>query len=156
MHICDNPKCVNPKHLKSGTSQDNMTDMVNKGRSCYGEKCENSVLTWKIVRQIREEYVKENTTIYKLAKKYDVSARNISLIIRNETWKDKNYKPVIKENMEGENNPFSKLTQKQADEIRILYKTGKYRQIDLGIMFNVSRHTITRILNNKRYINKEE
>lgn len=32
MHICDNPKCVNPLHLKKGTRSLNIKDCVNKGR----------------------------------------------------------------------------------------------------------------------------
>lgn len=33
MHTCDNPKCINPKHLAGGTQKDNIQDMHRKGRS---------------------------------------------------------------------------------------------------------------------------
>lgn len=31
-HTCDNPKCINPKHLILGTLRWNLFDMDNKGR----------------------------------------------------------------------------------------------------------------------------
>ena len=32
LHACDNPPCCNPSHLFKGTQQDNVNDMIRKGR----------------------------------------------------------------------------------------------------------------------------
>lgn len=53
-HTCDNPSCVNPKHLFPGTPKDNVMDMVSKGRHTFGEKHLNSKLTDTDVLEIRK------------------------------------------------------------------------------------------------------
>lgn len=33
MHLCDNPACINPAHLKEGTQKENIEDCIAKGRA---------------------------------------------------------------------------------------------------------------------------
>lgn len=86
-HKCDNRKCVNPDHLFLGTSLDNMTDMVNKGISCIGEKNNWSKLTENKVREIRSIFNIGETTKKELGDLYGVSAFTIGEIIRYKKWK---------------------------------------------------------------------
>jgi HNH endonuclease len=56
MHTCDNTLCVNPEHLRLGTTQDNLEDCRQKGR--------NAVPT--STRFITPEKVKELRVLYGL------------------------------------------------------------------------------------------
>lgn len=51
----------------------------------------------------------------------------------------------------GEKCPTAKLTNKQAKEIRRLYKTGKYTQKQVGNLYGVSDSVVYWILKNKTY-----
>lgn len=58
MHTCDNPRCIRLAHLKLGTHQDNMDDMMRKGRhyAPSGEASPHAVLTEELVKEIKMRY----------------------------------------------------------------------------------------------------
>lgn len=86
-HKCDNPLCVNPRHLFLGTTQDNTRDRDRKGRQSRGEKVNTCKLTPDSVRQIRHLYATQEYTQVQLAKQYGVSQVQIGHIVRGEHWK---------------------------------------------------------------------
>ena len=85
LHSCDNPPCVNPKHLSLGSHQDNSFDMVKKTRQSCHEKNSHSVLTEKDVINIRNSYPRKSTIF--LAQKFNVTRGTIYHILNKHTWK---------------------------------------------------------------------
>lgn len=85
-HSCDNPKCVNPDHLWTGTHNDNVQDKILKGRDLRGEKHQNSKLTSDQIKEIREEYSHGNISMSKLGKKYSVCSAVIHDIVHRKSW----------------------------------------------------------------------
>jgi len=56
LHSCDNPLCVNPKHLRIGTAKDNSDDKIARGRqhSIYGVNNPGSRLNQWQVSTVRD------------------------------------------------------------------------------------------------------
>ncbi|AUR94122.1 hypothetical protein NVP1191O_63 [Vibrio phage 1.191.O._10N.286.52.B4] len=83
-HSCDNPSCVNPDHLFSGTTKDNCQDMLSKGRDkMVGSRNNKAKLTEVQVTEIRSS----GRSKYELAETYSVSVSTIKQIRRNKSWR---------------------------------------------------------------------
>ena len=98
MHGCDTPRCVNPKHLKWGTSAENMQDMWRKERSGWQQRAATAMdanaanlpqlrrgitkLNEEAVRYIRES---DKTTLA-LAEEFGVTNQCISNVRTRRTW----------------------------------------------------------------------
>jgi hypothetical protein len=94
-HHCDNPWCVNPRHLFIGTRSDNMRDCARKGRTAAqarpecmprGESHGMVELTEKQVRDIRAAYASGATQV-QLARRYKVGQPHISSIVLRKVWR---------------------------------------------------------------------
>jgi hypothetical protein len=87
LHTCDNRVCVNPAHLYLGTHQQNMDDMVKKGRawkprgSCHPA----SKLTEADVQVIKSASTITNNS--QLAKQFNVRRETIRDIRNGKRWK---------------------------------------------------------------------
>lgn len=85
-HTCDNPSCVNPKHLWLGTFKENNRDRENKNRGAdrRGEKCPTAKLGKQAILRIRSMspyYLQKE-----IAKAFGVSQSNISKVVNKKTW----------------------------------------------------------------------
>lgn len=116
-HRCDNPICVNPKHLFLGTQQDNIDDKTRKGRQAIGDRNgvythpekrpfgernarythpENTAhgeahgrhkLTELQVREIRQLYIEKGISQRQLARMFGITKTHVRRIVRGENWK---------------------------------------------------------------------
>lgn len=95
-------RCCRPDHLFLGTKDDNMADMISKGRHAQGdrsgyrrhktrytegERYHGSKLTDAQAGEIRSRYAAGNISQKALGAEYGVSSGAVSQIVRNRTYK---------------------------------------------------------------------
>ena len=87
LHKCDNRKCFNPRHLFTGTHQDNMDDMRAKGRFKHpiGEGMGMKKLTAADIPEIRRRSTLGETQ-KSIAASYHVDPSAISNVVRRRNW----------------------------------------------------------------------
>ena len=83
-HRCDNPPCIRPSHLFLGSHDENMADMVIKGRSArmLGDSNGRAKLTTEAVVSIRASI----GSYSRIARQYGVSPSAVGAIKRRERW----------------------------------------------------------------------
>ncbi len=104
LHRCDNPPCVNPKHLFLGTTQDNTADRHSKGRDASGERSgaklhperwwqrgefhrrPGAKITEAQVREIRQ-LCERGIHRDIIASRFEISTSNVAMIVNGRTWK---------------------------------------------------------------------
>lgn len=86
LHTCDNPPCVNPKHLWLGTKGDNNSDRRNKGRegNRVGERNGRAVLNATKVQEIRQLGKTENYA--RIAERFGVCTVTVAKICQRKLW----------------------------------------------------------------------
>ena len=84
LHRCDVPSCVNPAHLFIGSNNDNIKDMVKKGRhgTLKGEASGRAKITEADVIAI----LADNRRPEEIEVDYPVKAQQIRLIKRGASW----------------------------------------------------------------------
>lgn len=95
LHSCDNPPCVNVRHLIVADRTANNRDMWDKGRSNWqrptyrakqGERVGTSRLTAESVTAMRQRYAAGGVTLQALADEYGVSISAVHQAIRRVRW----------------------------------------------------------------------
>ena len=91
-HSCDNPTCVNPKHLFIGTHHENMLDSKSKGRmkikskGRIGELNNSAKLKVEQVVEIKN-LISSGHNFTKIGALFSVSRSTISHIAHGKKWK---------------------------------------------------------------------
>lgn len=89
MHACDNPPCINPKHLVLGTNKDNVDDRQRKGRTktgkTFGEENVHAVLTASDVHEMRMARLM-GARPSQFKKLYGVSKGTVDALLGGTAW----------------------------------------------------------------------
>lgn len=83
LHLCDNPQCVNPKHLYAGTSLQNSKDI----KSTKAKRPFTTKLTIQQARTIKHRLAL-GVSMRRLASEFEISSSTVQQIKDGKTWRD--------------------------------------------------------------------
>lgn len=149
LHQCDNPLCVNPKHLFLGTQLDNIADRHRKGRTVVvrltGASHPRSKLSPEEVAEIRN-LRSQGISLATLSKRFKVRPSGICLICTGKIWKDAPGPITPKKSRHEINKTFAILTEDDIPKIRNKHLGGQ-KTSQIAREHGVAPRTIRDILN---------
>jgi hypothetical protein len=88
LHSCDNPPCVNPRHLSLGDNARNMQEAVERKRRRHlgGAANPNARLTPTQVDAIRSSYTGKHGDAMRISREYGISSGHVSKILKGHSW----------------------------------------------------------------------
>lgn len=88
LHSCDIRCCVNPNHLRLGTDQDNVNDMMLRNRVCRGASHPKAKLNDEKILKIIDLFNTTEMSQTEIAQKFNVSRSLIQGIYEGKKWKN--------------------------------------------------------------------
>lgn len=87
LHHCDHAGCIEPKHLYEGTHDQNVQDMLVRGRTPVGVQRWNAKLTKAKLLKARHLRTTTSLPMREIAKQLGVSRPTLSRALSGKTWK---------------------------------------------------------------------
>lgn len=87
MHVCDNPRCINPNHLRAATHSENISDAYAKGRKSVAQGPNHP--RFRLSAEQVDEAMLSHEPASALAERMGVSASVIYRLRNGVTWKSR-------------------------------------------------------------------